>query len=335
MNSLDWIRNLRLSFGFLKSGRFWLTVLAFVGVLCVVLSIVFWEWLVNDFWSWLGTKPAGREESNSATLRNVGLVIAAVVALPLAIWRSVIGSRQADTAERGLMNERYQKGAEMLESEFLSVRLGGIYALQQLAAEHPVRYHLQVMRLFCAFARNPAGSDSTEFEPYERDYDVLTPRSLREDVQAAMTAIAERKHPAIAIETRAGFTLNLRGAHLADAHLVNANLVGAMLREVNLTRAILVGADLSQAYLVQSDLSGAVLLDAKLFGTELIDTIVTGVDLYGVGDWHATKLPVQGLTQFELDRTLADFSDLPRLDGVVLDAETREPLIYRGEPIGF
>ena len=99
------------------------------------------------FWGWLG--------SNSATLRNVVLVAAAVAALPLALWRSRIAERQADTAQRGLLNERYQKGAEMLGSDVLSVRLGGIYALQNLAEEHPGQYHVRVMRLFCAFLRSP------------------------------------------------------------------------------------------------------------------------------------------------------------------------------------
>ena len=32
------------------------------------------------------------------------------------------------------------------------------YALQRLAEEHPERYHIQIMRLFCAFVRNPTGN---------------------------------------------------------------------------------------------------------------------------------------------------------------------------------
>ena len=43
----------------------------------------------------------------------------------------------------------------MLGSEVLSVRLGGIYALQRLAEEWPDQYHIQIMRLFCAFVRLP------------------------------------------------------------------------------------------------------------------------------------------------------------------------------------
>ena len=116
-----------------------------MGVLVVtavsVISIMYWDWLSI--------------ESNGSTIRNIVLVAAAMIALPLAIWRSIVAERQAKTAQRGLLNERYQKGAEMLGSGILSVRLGGIYALARLAREHPGGYHTQIMNLLCSFVRNP------------------------------------------------------------------------------------------------------------------------------------------------------------------------------------
>ena len=36
----------------------------------------------------------------------------------------------------------------MLGNEVLSVRLGGVYALEHLAEEYPSEYHVQVMRIF-------------------------------------------------------------------------------------------------------------------------------------------------------------------------------------------
>ena len=104
----------------------------------------------DNFWRWL---TAG--ESGSATLRNLGLLILATIGMPFAIWRSVVAGRQFDIAQRGLRNERYQKAVPMLGDSLLAVRLGGIYALQHLANEHPAQYHIQIMRLFCAFLRHP------------------------------------------------------------------------------------------------------------------------------------------------------------------------------------
>ena len=87
----------------------------------------------EEFWSGVW-KWFSEGESNSGTIRNIGLVLAGLVALPLALWRSFVAQnqaraaqRQAFTAQEGLANDRYQKGAEMLGSDVLSVRIGGIY----------------------------------------------------------------------------------------------------------------------------------------------------------------------------------------------------------------
>ena len=122
-----------------------LTVVHVVAVVLLVFGVV----MVCQHWEWIVT------ESGSTIIRNLGLVIGGLIAIGFGIWRGVVASRQAKTSQRGLLNERYQKGTEMLGSEVLSVRLGGIYALQRLAEDDPVQYHVQIMRLLCAFVRNP------------------------------------------------------------------------------------------------------------------------------------------------------------------------------------
>ena len=138
----DFLKYVSVILRFLSRRNIVIAVLLCVAIAGVVLSIVFWEWL-------------GAGESGSSTIRNVGLVGAGLIALPLAFWRSIVADRQAKTAQQSLLNERCQRGAEMLGNGVLSVRLGGIYALQRLAEERPEQYHLQIMRLFCAFARQP------------------------------------------------------------------------------------------------------------------------------------------------------------------------------------
>ena len=107
-----------------ESRRFWISTSAVVLGIEFMLSIALWNWLSGD-------------DSASTTIRNIGFIMAGSVALPLAIWRGIVADKQADTAQRSLLNERYQQGAEMLGNNVLSVRLGGMYALQRLAAEHP------------------------------------------------------------------------------------------------------------------------------------------------------------------------------------------------------
>ena len=166
----------------------WITIWVVLVVTAVsVISIMYWDWLSI--------------ESNGSTIRNIVLVGAAMIALPLAIWRSIVAERQAKTAQRSLLNERYQKGAEMLGSKVLAVRLGGIYALARLARDHSGDYHTQVMSLLCAFVRNPTG------EPVGASLPINGLR-VREDVQAVMTAVGERSEEKIAaiasLPTRTG-----------------------------------------------------------------------------------------------------------------------------------
>ena len=203
LNKLDdWARHVSHRFlGFLEDRLAPLTLMVLVAA--TTLSILFWD-------SWRG------EESSSTAIRNLVLVMAAIAALPLAIWRSKVAERQAataqrqsETAQRGLLNERYQKGAEMLGSQVLAVRLGGIYALARLAREHPGDYYTQIMSLLCAFVRNP-----TVVEKGTQDT-----KKLREDVQAVMTAICERSEAQIEIEKKKQCGLDLSGAHLSGANL--------------------------------------------------------------------------------------------------------------------
>ena len=256
---INWIRSLCPSCHLLESGGLWVTMLV-VGLLAVglVLSIVLWDWLSVG-------------ESGSSTIRNLGLVIAGLIALPLAFWRSKVADRQAaaaerqaDTAQRGLLNERYQKGAEMLGSDVPSVRLGGVYTLKRLAAEHPGNYHLQIMEMFCAFVRHPT-ADSTEAKlkgvetgsGTEEEQPDPDPQ-LREDVQAVMIAIGERGKKGHDLEREANFALDLKGANLYGIHLS--------------------GADLSSADLTGADLRGGVFFPISPVATDLSEPIRSGSD---------------------------------------------------------
>ena len=290
----------------------WLLVLATVLVI-VWLTLRHWDWLSNagnDLWGWLGSTPSGqdREETNSSTLRNVGVLIAGLFALLIAGWRSWVAGRQAKTAEQDLLNDRYQKGAEMLGNDVLSVRLGGIYALQRLADEHPEQYHIQIMRLFCAFVRFPcagigdARTAQAESAPEGEDL------KRREDVQAIMEAVAYRKRTSLALEQDLNYKLDLRFANLCDIGIPGGLLSGANLFRANLTNAELMALDLSDSNLSRANLAGARLLTTNVSNAKLRD--------------------VENLVQAQLNGALADPERPPSLIGT-LDAETGKPLVWR------
>ena len=302
----------------------------------------------------------GNLDSLSTTIRNLGLVVAGIEAILLAAWRSMVAQRQADTSQQGLLNERYQRGAEMLGSEVLPVRLGGIYALRRLAEEHPEQYHVLVIELFCAFVRNPTDDKRITHSPEplaDPDEEVHT---LRADVQDVMRAIGSRGTVGISLEPDPEDEhllylrdanlrhLQARGANLSGAWLTNANLSEASLPSVDLSGARLRNADLSDARLQQADLSRSNLRGANLQGTNLSAALLWGSDLSGAilrnanlsgADLYGTTLhsascsmPVRGLTQAQLDAASAELQNPPLVKGV-LDAETGEPLVWRRKPM--
>ena len=323
MSWLNSVRGIFLGGDFSLSGRLWITVVLVVLLIGVVLTSVFWDRLnagseirTETLESGVTTVSTKTVESAGTTLRNVGLIIGGIVAVILAMWRSLVAERQAyaalqqteatflqaETAERqsttalrSFLNERYEQGARNLGSYDPTVRLDGIDVLERLGREHPPEYHVAVMKRLSLFVRP---SDS--------------PPRLPAEVAAAMSAIGSRSGDDINLENNETFELNLVGADLQDQQLSRLNLSGANLVFVNLSGALLLNVDLSNAHLQGAKLKDAWLLQANLSGTEFS---------IGEGD-H----PVEGLTQAQLNIACAYGDNPPTLDGV-LDADSGEQLM--------
>ena len=254
-------------------------------------------------------------ESASTTIRNGGLVLGGIVAVMLAMWRSLVAERQAGatlsqasaaflqaktaerqstTALRNFLNERYEQGSSKLGSDDPTVRMEGIDMLERLTREHPLEYHVQVVKRLSLFVRAA----------------VNLPR-LREEVQAAMAAIGSRSKEGVGFEINESFELNLSGSNLQDVRLARLNLSGA-----NLIKANLSGADLRNVNLSNARLQSAILKDAWLSEANLSDTQFS----LGEGDY-----PAEGVTQTQLNVASSHRDNPPKLDGV-FDAETGEQL---------
>ena len=326
-----------------NSTAFWLALVGIV-LLGSVLGLVF------GGWDWFRPQPSEGQsavatESRSTTIRNVGFVIGGVVALIFAVWRGVVAHRQSVTAERqaetalrqsetaqqGLLNERYQKGAEMLGNEVLTVRLGGIYALRSLAEEHPEQYHVQVMRQLCAFVRHPTEVEgqpivgqeefSITHEELQRMYPdrtdlphivTLTRCKPREDIQAAMAAIAFCHDKNQKAETDNHYWLDLHGADLRGADLSN----------MNLSRAPRKFALIGSMYQFITTGMYTDMRETRLDDASLVMANLSRVDLSGS----------TGLTQLNLDIAALDSEDAPKLDNVI-DPNTGEQLVWRRNPL--
>ena len=302
MKLLGWLRSI---WKWIVCNKFYVGAVA---VMAALSGAVWWSeewlWMVWWSWEWLATGPCGME-SRSTTARNVGILFFGLIVIGFGIWRGVVASRQARTSQRGLLNQRYQKGVDMLGSKDLAARLGGIYALQDLAEDEPEQYYVKVMRQLCAFVRHPTkGGDDT----------------VRDDVQDALSAIGSHSHyVGIVFKKKARFRINLAGGDLTRATLVGADLaegflLSANLTSANLTSARLNGAVLSKADLTNADLSKANLISANLSHAKLVRANLTDADLTDANLADANLTGAKGLTQDQLDQARADPDNPPKLD---------------------
>lgn len=273
-----------------REGVLWPVGISIVVVICGIASWQCWD------------KFTDHRESLSTTIRNIALVIGGGAAILLAVWRSRVAERQAATSQQGLLNERYQKGAEMLGSSVLAVRLGGIYELQGLAKQYPGQYHVQTMRLLCAFIRHPTKDANIPEQP--EDAKTFT---LREDVQVAIKVIGGRSENQLGLEAKGDYYIDLHSTDLRGGNLRGLNL-SALGRDVPITMSM------NTAFsnpLMRTDLSAA-----KLQGADFFLTQISGVDFSRNG-----KSPASGLTTFQLWVAQWDDANSPVLKGLV-DPET-------------
>src|SRR5262245_17665859 len=217
----------------------------------------------TDFWTWL--------MANSQDVRNLALAFAALLAVPLFVWRITLvrrlaegAQRQAAALERELrITERNEATAQLGNAE-PAVRTAAIFTLERIARELPSE-HGPIMDTLIAFVRDrvpvplgpPVGGGR---------YGPPTPKQIlvppRADVQAALSVLGRRD----------------RGR---DPGSLRIALPAVNLSGYDMTGAELTGADFSGSYFVN-----AILVKAKLRNANLLSTHLEGADLYGL---HGTR----------------------------------------------
>ncbi|MDE2902557.1 MAG: pentapeptide repeat-containing protein [Chloroflexota bacterium] len=295
-----------------------------------------------------------KSSDDFTAVRDYGLLIATIVAFPLAFWRSKVAERQADAArrqveaaEQGLQSERFRQGTEMLGHELKSVRLGGIYTLDRLARDFPEEYHIPVMQTLCAFVRHPP-TDPSQTRPssvvaqpmVEGDEYDDTPLHLVEDIHAVLEVIRLRSQQRLDIESTNNFELNLSGADLRLSDLRGASLSGDDLSDSRLSGSLMMDADLSGAHLQRADLTspnksrpskatksdiheGRIPATTRLDNVDLTGALALGAKMRGVilsgSDLSGANLPFVTLADSLLMHT--NFSDAHLSDANLSGAE--------------
>eukprot|EP00903_Cladosiphon_okamuranus_P001407 g1405.t1 len=246
---------------------------------------------------YLANVSAKTDEQLFENVRNLGLIALGIIGMVLAVWRSVLAYqqnktsiKQANIAEKGLIIDRFQKGAQMLESGELSVRLAGIYALRELVWSDPKETYIIVLDLLFDFVRERSKDRKADYSKVARNWPHPSYGALPPDLQKALET-ASRLRQSVANtqgeERRKEWNPDLRNANLSYA-----DLSGAILTNANLSRAVLTGASLSEADLFDADLSHPNLSGAELSEAMLSGAKLTGIALKKSWVWEGTPIEI-------------------------------------------
>ncbi|MGD0073226.1 MAG: pentapeptide repeat-containing protein [Candidatus Binataceae bacterium] len=258
------------------------------------------------------------ENAARTTLAQIfgGLVL--VAGAVFAGWQVNVARQGQATAREGQITERFTRAIDQLGNDKLAARLGGIYALERIAADS-MRDAWPIMETLTAFVRENVPWSPKPDNPASGVTPGSEPPKPRADIQAIATVIGRRSQTFLAGEWLNRLDLHatdLRGIRFVDAHLERANLKDAHLEVAFLVEPDLgsasfariklktlkgVAAQLEGGNLKGADLGGATLWGADLRGAKLLDAHLEGVHLEG-----ADLSKAEGLTQEQIDRAWTD-----------------------------
>jgi uncharacterized protein YjbI with pentapeptide repeats len=252
------------------------------------------------------------DTENSVRTSLIQALVGTLATFATSIAAFVAFQNYQETQKKNIA-DRFSKAVEMLGHKETNVRLGGIFALEQIAKSED-EYYGQIMEILTAYVREQ--SPWPEKEDKKRQVDPLTGSlsKLAEDIQAVMTVLSRRRFSyqqkeehrldLHAVDLRnlqltenaklqgvdfQGSCLNdafmnkvrLEGADLRYAHLEGANLRYAHLEGANLRYAHLEGADLCYACLQKACVNNGCFNNAQFFQAKLQEVDFTKSKLEG------------------------------------------------------
>jgi len=277
-----------------------------IAITIIILStLLLYEVLTKEIWSTLKTDP----EKFANVVRGLGLGIGAAIGLPFLIWQafqrertSKAQAQQAKVAVDNQLTETFTKAIEQLGDDSLTIRLGGIYALERISKESD-RDYWPIMDILADFVRQEtaevdvaafenlitqkeAATQKEEIEKLEKVINDWVVKNTNEaDVLAAMKVMGRGKQKLRPEENQddvQGF--DLRYIKIVGLDLTNIDYSNAIASNACFLYVKLNNAKLSKTSLFKADLYGANLLftdlsEANLERADLMEANLSGADL--------------------------------------------------------
>lgn len=229
--------------------------------------------------------PGALTAQQQAATQGVLVAGGALLALVLAVWRSLTAKRQTDIANRqaktasqqaaaaeyGRRTDRFTTGVNMLANESLLVRIGGLNLLAQLARDDPERFGLAVCETIISFVQYPPHNTKeqpvvstklqeldSKFDTYQNHLIEVASSQLRGDVNEAVIRLSElgaivRK----ASGQHRNYVPKISNSDISGLKLSRRELSWLSFNKVSMQGASLASANLQNTSWVECDLTGA------------------------------------------------------------------------------
>ncbi|WP_167512617.1 pentapeptide repeat-containing protein [Oceanidesulfovibrio marinus] len=230
--------------------------------------------------------------------KGLGLLVAAFLGLGFTAWRAFAYDRQTVVKEQGHLTDRFNKAAEQLGSEHVTVRIAAINALWRIGVDSKSQDDKRaVLDVLCGFVREyrpESVAQSAQMQKkrlarvlLKRKHTVSPPKRKATqqvcppDVQTVLDFLGKRMDALRFKPWRMNYVVDLSGAYLAGCNLEGRSLAGVNLRGTDLRQAQAAKVDLRDANLHNASLDDADLWEAHLDGANLRETYLVGAKLWG------------------------------------------------------
>lgn len=221
------------------------------------------------------------DDRSGESIRNIGLVLAALFGAPLLVWRSAVVARQTDIAAAALFNQKINDAAQALSArrevtelvddesglfvlktweDDLVTRVAAIDRLEGLTSEDADASG-RIVRLLATYVRG--NFSCNDLEPSEN---LETRHVPRMDLQKAVDAIGRVLELAAKIDS-SEWRLDLKGCtfdgvdfsrgFFRAADFRESRFEGSLMREANFEGCIFTGALFNYAYCYNANMKGA------------------------------------------------------------------------------
>jgi uncharacterized protein YjbI with pentapeptide repeats len=197
---------------------------------------------------------------------------------------------QLELNRRGQLTERFSKAIDQLGADEtkLDVRLGAIYALEQIARDS-LELHWPVLQVLTAYLRRHAADRGRH---QRTAADVPTTDDSGQDSLdpgldfLAVADVIRRRRFEWDLEQLDLSGADIRGARFEAAQLTRALFTGARVQEADFSRAqlhgaIFIGAQVDRAFFEEAHLEAATFVDARLNWARFSRALLKGADFRG------------------------------------------------------